>query len=180
MNLKILDAKKDYRGISLRFPNNFYMTLAEKIVARLTAVNLSNKTDVTVKINGNPIRFIVGPDGIKVVVDKKTYSAMDSKLPSLEKLIYQIYQDDLHDVISVDHGNGSVVSDRADFNKVPGTVFTKLYKTVKFDKSGRMNSEVSNSRSSAPVLTEKQFENATKLVHLKQTTLARLKVYLII
>lgn len=170
MNLhKIYDNKDDYLKLSELNPKNLYFLLAQKAIKYINSTNNKNKINTSWNLLGNQIDFFYGNDQVNLVVNNKRFTGTGANLKALEGALYDLFQGELKGEVALNRPNNrSVLSDRNDFKKASGTCFSKLYKSVAWDKEGKRNSEVLGSRSNAIVLTERQFENASSVKSFNQ------------
>lgn len=177
MNLKVIDAKKDYIGISKKSPANFYFNLAERLVQIFGRSTKDTNTDLSIRVLGNPIRVQFTPDSLKIEVAGKTYSTNKVSISGLENLIYSMFQDEVDGNLTLSRPDGrNVLQDRLDFNKASSTIFTRLHKSVTKDEFGRERKVIKGSRNKAAVLTESEFKLATTVKTFNSPNFKRLVV----
>lgn len=167
---KIYDKKEDYLKLSELNPNNLYFLLAQKTIKYINSTNNKNKINLSWNLLGNKIDFFYGDDQVNLVVNHKRFTGTGTNLKALEGALYDLFQGELKGEVVLNRpDNRSVLSDRNDFNKASGTCFSKLYKSVAWDKEGKKNSEVLQNRSNAFALTVQQYKNSLNVPSFKKT-----------
>jgi len=175
MNLSLIfDSREDYLGLTSVSPNNLYFQIAQKTAKHITATTNKNKINIELSVLGNKVNFYYGDNQVNLVLGGKRYTGKGPSIKALEEALYNLFQGELKGEVALQRPDGrTMLSDRNDFNKAPGTCFTKLYKSVAWDKEGKRNSEVLGSRSNAVALTEQQFTNASSVKAFKADNFKR-------
>lgn len=172
---KIFDTKQDYQSLSNKSPDNFYFNLAQRAVKYISPINVRNGIEVSWSILNNTVLFKYSSKGIVLNVCGKYYSTKQTTLKALESLIYNIFQDDLKGILDIERpDNRTIVHDRIDFNRAPGTMFNSLYKSVTKDKQGLKNKAILGSRNTSPVFTSRQFELAKSVKSFKPSNFIKI------